>query len=122
MKSPPVRVGAGHDLPRADVHHGAAHHAHQHGGRKAHQRDGGEGAQHVVQQPLHAAGEDPRLLGLGVVALHHAHAGQRFGEAPGDFGVDLAALAEDGPDLGERLAQSQRENARWNSASRSAVR
>ena len=35
---------------------------------------------------------------LRVIALHHAHAAQRFGEAPGDFGVDLAALAEDGPD------------------------
>ena len=33
--------------------------------------------------------------GLGVVALHDAHAAERLGEAAGHLGVDLAALAED---------------------------
>ena len=45
------------------------------------------------------------LLALfGVIALHDAHAAQRFGQPAGDFGVDFAALAEDGPDVREGLA------------------
>ena len=100
---------SGEDLARAQVHHGGAHQPHQHGGGKAHQRDGGQAAQHIVEQALDAAREDARLLGLGVISLHHAHAGQRLGEPAGDLGVDLAALAEDRPDAPERLAQPQRE-------------
>ena len=65
---------------------------------------------HVVEQALHAAAEDARLSRFGVVALDHAHAGQRFGEAAGDLGVDLAALAENRPDLAEGGAQPQREH------------
>ena len=42
---------------------------------------------------------------FGVIALDDAHAAQRFRQPAGDFGVDLAALAEDGADGLERLAQ-----------------
>ena len=62
--------------------------------------------EHVIQQPLHAAREDFRLALLGVIALHHAHAAQRFGEPPGHLRVDLAALAENRADLGEGLLQT----------------
>ena len=63
-----------------------------------------------VEQPLDAAREYGGFALLGVVALDHAHAAQRFGQAPGDFGVDLAALAEDRPDLGEGLATARSED------------
>ena len=96
-------------MARPQVHHGGAHQPHQHGGRKAHQRDGRQAAQHVIEQALDAAREDARLLRLGVISFHHAHAGQRLGEPPSDLSVDLAALAEDRPDARERLAQPQRE-------------
>ena len=62
----------------------------------------------VVQQALHAGGEDARLAGLGMIALDDAHAGQRLGEPAGDLGVDLAALAEDRADLAEGLGQAER--------------
>ena len=39
-----------------------------------------------------------RFAVFGVVALDDADAAERFGEAAGDFGVDLGALAEDGAD------------------------
>ena len=48
--------------------------------------------------------------GFGVIALDDAHAGERFGQASGDLGVDLAALAENRADLAERLAQPEREH------------
>ena len=54
---------------------------------KTHHRSRRQRLQHVVQQALHAAGEDFLLALLGAVALHDAHAGERFGEPPGDFGV-----------------------------------
>ena len=97
----------GENLPRADVHDRRADEAHKHGCGKAHQRDGGETAQHVIEQALDAAGEDASLLGFSVIALDDAHAGQRFGEAAGDFGGDLAALAENGPDSLECLAEAE---------------
>ena len=51
-----------------------------------------------------------RLARLRVISLHHAHAGQRFRQPAGDLRVDLAALAENRPDLAERLAQAQPEH------------
>ena len=104
---------AGQDLPRADEHHHRAHHPHQHGGAKAHQRDRGERPQDVLQQPLHPARKHGPLALLGVVALHHAHAAQRFGQPPRHLRHDLAALAEDRPDDSERLAQREGEARRW---------
>ena len=50
------------------------------------------------KKPLHAAGKDGGLALFGVIALDDAHAAERFGQAAGDFGVDFAALAEDGAD------------------------
>ena len=62
------------------------------------------------EQALDAAGEDFGLLGFGVIPLDDANAGQRFGEAAGDVGVDLAALAEDRADTREGRAQAQGES------------
>ena len=98
----------GQNLAGADVHHGAADHAHHHGGREGHQRDGGEGAHDVVQQALHAGGEHAGFAGLGVITLHHAHAGERLGETAGDVGGNLTAFAEDGADLAEGHAEAER--------------
>ena len=50
-------------------------------------------------------GEDFCFARFGVIALDHAHAAERFGEAAGDFGIDFAALAEDGANGFEGLAQ-----------------
>ena len=74
------------------------------------QRLRGEGADDVVEQALDAAGKDAGLALFGVVALDDAHAAERFGEAAGDFGVDLAALAEDGADGLEGLLQDEGED------------
>src|ERR1019366_2986857 len=103
------RGRGGQNLAGADIHHGAAHHAHQHGGRKGHQRDGSERAHDVVQQALHAGGENPGFAGFGMIALDYSHAGQRLGETAGDVGGDFAALAEDRADLAEGLAEAERE-------------
>jgi hypothetical protein len=46
-----------------------------------------------------------------VVALDDADAAERFGEAAGDFGVDLGALAEDGADGLEGLLQNEDEDS-----------
>ncbi len=98
---------AGENLARAHEHHDRADDAHQRRRRKAHHRGRGERLEDVVQQALDAGAEDLVLARLGVVALHHAHAAERFGQAAGDFGVDLAALAEDGPDGAEGLSQAR---------------
>src|SRR5438874_4200483 len=45
-----------------------------------------------------------------MVALHDANATERFGEAAGDLGVDLGALAEDGADGFEGLLQNEAED------------
>ena len=66
-------------------------------------------AHDVVEQALHAAGENRRFALFGVIALDHAHAAERFGEPAGDLGVDLAALAEDRPNGLEGLVQSEAE-------------
>ena len=101
---------SGQDLARAHEHDDGPDDAHQHGRGEAHERGGGEGAEDVLQQALDAGGEDLVLARLGVVALDHAHAAQRFGEASGDLGVDAAALAEDGADGAEGLLQAQSED------------
>ena len=68
-------------------------------------RRGGERLQHVVQQPLHAAGEYLFFALFGVIALHHAHAAQRFGQPPGDLRGDFGARAENRANRGKRLVQ-----------------
>ena len=55
----------------------------------------------------HALREHRRLARLGVVALHHPHAPERLGEASGDLGVDLAALAEDRPQRRRRPGRAR---------------
>ena len=53
-------------------------------------------------------------LCFGVVALDDADAAEGFGEAAGDLGVDLGALAEDGADGLEGLLQDEAEDrAGW---------
>ena len=47
---------------------------------------------------------------FGVIALDDADAAERFGEAAGDFGVDLGALAEDGADGLEGRLQDEAED------------
>ena len=44
-----------------------------------------------------------------MIALHHAHAAQRFGEPAGDFGGDFGAGAEDRANGFERLADADAE-------------
>ena len=105
-KPPRVRL-SGDDLARAEVHDERADDAQEHGGGEAHQRLRGERADDVVEQALDAAGEDARFALLGVVALDDADAAERFGEAAGDFGVDFAALAEDGADGLEGALQNE---------------
>ena len=61
----------------------------------------------VVQQALHAGGEDARLAGLGMVAFDDADARQGLGEAAGDLGGDLAALAENRADLAEGHGETE---------------
>ncbi len=68
-------------------------------------------ADDVIEQALHAAREDFRFGRLGVVALHHANAGQRFGEPALYLGVDFPALAENRPDASKGLAQANAEDA-----------
>ena len=94
----------------AHVHYDGADDAHQHGGGEAEQRSGGEGAEDVLQEPLDADGEDLMLAGFGVVSLDDADSAEGFGEASGDLGVDFAALAEDGADGFEGLAQDDAED------------
>ena len=52
----------------------------------------------LSRRRLDPGGEDVGLALLGVVALDDADAAEGFGEAAGDLGVDLGALAEDGAD------------------------
>ena len=68
----------------------------QHGRREAHHGGGGERLQNVIEQALHATGEDALFALLGMVALDDANAGQRFGEAAGDFRIEPGARAIDG--------------------------
>ena len=80
------------------------------GGGERHEGLRGEGADDVLEQALDAAGEDVGLALFGVVALDDADAAERFGEAAGDFGVDLGALAEDGADGLEGPLQDEAED------------
>ena len=79
---------------RPEFHDDGADNTHQPGGGKTHQRSGRKGLQHIVEQTLHASGEDALLTLFGVITLHHANAAKRFGEASGDFRVDFRPCAE----------------------------
>jgi len=83
---------------RSHVHDDGADEAEDDGGGERHEGLRGEGADDVLEETVDAGGEDGRFAGFGVVALDDTDAAERFGEAAGDFGVDLGALAEDGAD------------------------
>ena len=65
----------------------------------------------VPEQPVRALGEDQLFALLGGVGLDDADAAERFGEAAGHFGVDLAALAEQRPQPLERRGHAAAERA-----------
>ncbi len=60
---------------------------------------------------MRAVGEHDLFALLGGVALDDADAAERFGEASGDFGVDLAALAEERPQGLEGVGHAAAEEA-----------
>src|SRR5713226_9828434 len=60
---------ARHDLVRAHVHDDRSHHSHQHACRETHDGGGGESAHYVIQQALHASGENGFFALLSVVSL-----------------------------------------------------
>ena len=66
----------------------------------------------VAEQPVGALGEDQLLALLGGVGLDDADAAERFVEAAGDLGVDLAALAEERPQPLERGRHRERRTRR----------
>ena len=73
-------------------------------GRKAGHRPGD-----VAEEPVDPLGEDQGLAPLGAVGLDHPHARERLGQAAGDLGVDLGALAEERPQRLERVEENQAE-------------
>ena len=75
--------------------------------RAGDQAGGGEGSPNVVEDPRHPLFEDADLLALGAEPLDDPDAAQGFGQPSGDVGVDLAPLAEDGPDVAEGLQRDQ---------------
>ena len=101
---------AGQDLPRSHEHDDGADDAHQRRRRQAHDRGRGQRLEHILQQALDPEAEDLVLAVLGVVALHHAHTAQRFGQAAGDLGIDLGAFAKDGADGAKRFPQPESEH------------
>ena len=59
-------------------------------------------------------GKDLGFTLLRVVALHDAHAGERFGKAARHLGVDFPALAENRPDHPEGAIERSRERGEYN--------
>ena len=94
----------------AEVHDQRADDAEDHGGGERHERLRGERADDVLEQAVDAGGKDVGLALFGVIALDDADAAERFGEAAGDLGVDLGALAEDGANGLEGLLQDEAED------------
>lgn len=90
------RHAAGENLASAEIHDGGGDDAHESGGSEAHERSGGESLENVVEEALDAGLKDFFLAFLGVIALDDANAGERFGEAAGNLGVDFGAGAVDG--------------------------
>ena len=68
-----------------------------------------ERLQDVVQKALGSCLEHAGFALFGVIALDNAHAAKSFGEAAGDFRVDLAPLPENGADGFEGALQHQAE-------------
>ena len=97
------------DAPGAEIHDERADDAQEHGGGKAHHRGGGEGLQNIFEQALHTAGENALFKHLGMVTLDDANAGQRFGEAAGDFRVEPGTRAVDGPNHADGAVEGDAE-------------
>ena len=93
------------------VEHAGAHRAEQQRRGEREQRRPRERAEDVVEDALHACGEDRGLARLGLVGLHDAHAGQRLGEAARHLGVDPAPLTEDRPEHLHRAVDDEPERA-----------
>ena len=101
---------SGDDLVGAEIHDEGTDDAEDGGGGQGHEGLGGEGRDDVLEEAVGAGGEDVGLALLGVVALDDADAAEGFGEAAGDLGVDLGALAEDGADGFEGALEDGSEN------------
>jgi len=91
----------------AHQHHQPANHSHHCGRGKRQYAGRGEGTDHIGKQPVHAFTKDARLAVLGVIALHHTHATERFRQPACHFRGDAPALAKDGANCLERLLQNQ---------------
>ena len=80
----------------------------------------------VVEEPVDARREHRLLALLGDVGLHDADAAQRLGEAAGDLRLDLAALAEERPQLlegdGHAAAEDRQHDERDRSSAASSAR
>ena len=85
------------DRGAADQHHRDARGADDDRGKRRHGGHAGQRFGDVAEKPVRTFGEDQLFALLGGVRLDDADAAERFGEAAGDLGVDLPALAEQRP-------------------------
>ena len=102
---------AGDDRAPAEEDHQHADDADDDGAARGGGRHAGHRLGDVAEQPVRALGEDDLLALLGGVGLDDPDAAERLGEAAGDFGVDLAALAEQRPQRAERERHPAAEDA-----------
>src|SRR6185369_10561986 len=93
------------DLVRANIHVDGSDHSDHHARRKRHERGERQGANDVIEQALHTSAENFLLALFCVIALDDADSAERFGEASGDFGVDLAPIPKDGANSSEKFLQ-----------------
>ncbi len=98
------------DTMRAEVHDEGTDDAEDSGRGERHERLRSKRGDDVVEKSLGTGGEDVGLALLGVIALDDADAAEGFGEAAGNFGIDLGALAEDGTDGLEGTLQDETED------------
>ncbi len=96
------RHGAVQDRLTTHEHDQDAHEAHDHRRHGADGRGARDGRGHVAEQPESSVGEHALFPALRDVGLQHADAPEAFAQPARHLGVDLAALAEDGPQLPER--------------------
>jgi len=94
---------------RTHVHDDSSNDSEDDGGGERHEGLRSERADDVLEESVDTGGEDGGLALFGVVALNDSDAAERFGEAAGDFCVDLGSLAEDGADHLEGSLQDEGE-------------
>ncbi len=97
-------------LVGTEVHDEGSNDAEDGGRGERHEGLGGERGDDVLEEAVGAGGEDVGLALFGVVALDDADAAEGLGEAAGDLGVDLGALAEDGADGLEGALEDEAED------------